>query len=546
MVPSSRFRGFPAGLLGLVAAALLLPACASGGFECGPGTVMVDGFCLGEDSCGLGETLVDGQCVRSCGDGVVDAREVCDDGNNDNGDGCNAACTSEEVCGNGLYDTVEECDDGNTLAGDGCSALCELEACGNGVVDPSEQCDDGNTLAGDGCGPFCRWPAAVSRRPAAEGDVDTSSTSFVPIPGMDALEVRASGGAAILVTLLVPHIVGEPTVDTYGAANIGVTIDGELATSAIWQNAYWGQGGPLSIATVIPSPSAGVHTIEAVWRTLLSGAFARLIAADDVILTATVLNELSSWRATDLYYEHESIGTSQSVPLVREDFRSVAMGALPWVSGLRPVLSVVHIPSMGPDDGETLRMDMAIDGVPFAEAAFEHEGTYHSLSMLAVEMATTDYHTLSAGWVGTGGSVGYGWRFLSAAATQLTVDAPVHATWMNAEYCETSASFTTVSDQDPIDFTLTEKRMVLLAYQVGSAYAEGAGGRGDIALVADGSPVALARVQSQNLGRSTPVVLATVIEAEPGDHHVEVQMRNVSNNVCFHALRNNLTALVLQ
>jgi cysteine-rich repeat protein len=59
--------------------------------------------------------------------------EECDDGGNESGDGCSAACRVEE-CGNAVRDVGEECDDGNTTALDGCSATCALEYCGDGVV----------------------------------------------------------------------------------------------------------------------------------------------------------------------------------------------------------------------------------------------------------------------------------------------------------------------------------------------------------------------------------------------------------------------------
>jgi cysteine-rich repeat protein len=45
-------------------------------------------------------------CAPRCGDGVVDgsAGEICDDGNNVNGDGCSADCKSNEICGNGIIE----------------------------------------------------------------------------------------------------------------------------------------------------------------------------------------------------------------------------------------------------------------------------------------------------------------------------------------------------------------------------------------------------------------------------------------------------------
>ena len=91
----------------------------------------------------------------SCGNGVLDPGEQCEDGNLVNGDGCDSNCTPTG-CGNGVVTAGEQCDDGNLTAGDGCSATCTTEGvCGDGVVGPGEQCDDGNLADGDGCDSNC-------------------------------------------------------------------------------------------------------------------------------------------------------------------------------------------------------------------------------------------------------------------------------------------------------------------------------------------------------------------------------------------------------
>ncbi|MCC6273773.1 MAG: DUF4215 domain-containing protein [Deltaproteobacteria bacterium] len=72
-----------------------------------------------------------------CGDGAVNAEdETCDDGNNVDGDGCDAECRTEmkpifpvePECGNGIPSKGEACDDGNTLDGDGCDRFCQIES----------------------------------------------------------------------------------------------------------------------------------------------------------------------------------------------------------------------------------------------------------------------------------------------------------------------------------------------------------------------------------------------------------------------------------
>lgn len=128
---------------------------------------LVDG-----DPCDAGDGVV-GECreggcaVAFCGNGIIDGGEVCDDGNQRNGDGCNGTCSSDETCGNGFVEIEEACDCGDvdhpgpvrcmgTFNGDAiCTTTCQLRRCGDGVQDPDEVCDDGNQVAGDGCNFDC-------------------------------------------------------------------------------------------------------------------------------------------------------------------------------------------------------------------------------------------------------------------------------------------------------------------------------------------------------------------------------------------------------
>jgi cysteine-rich repeat protein len=120
----------------------------------------------------------------TCGNGIVEAGESCDDGNITNGDGCSSTCNVQPgfscvgspsvctaICGDGLIAGAETCDDGNTTNGDGCTSTCNVQAgytcigqpsvctpitiCGDGIVAGTESCDDGNTTSGDGCTSTC-------------------------------------------------------------------------------------------------------------------------------------------------------------------------------------------------------------------------------------------------------------------------------------------------------------------------------------------------------------------------------------------------------
>lgn len=74
--------------------------------------------------------------VGECGDGRVNAGEVCDDGVNDGSyGGCTVDCTARAAhCGDGNVDEGEVCDDGvNDGAGGGCTPDCSAIAAGCGT-----------------------------------------------------------------------------------------------------------------------------------------------------------------------------------------------------------------------------------------------------------------------------------------------------------------------------------------------------------------------------------------------------------------------------
>ncbi len=144
--------------------------CGDGVVNTEAGEVCDDGNTVSGDGCSA-----DCKSNETCGNGIVDTAvgEVCDDGNTKDGkcddgtgcntntdcttgkcspDGCSANCKSNETCGNGIVDLGEVCDDGNTVSGDSCESDCQSgTGCGNGVIDPGEECDDGNQDDNDDC-----------------------------------------------------------------------------------------------------------------------------------------------------------------------------------------------------------------------------------------------------------------------------------------------------------------------------------------------------------------------------------------------------------
>jgi cysteine-rich repeat protein len=101
----------------------------------------------------------DADCTYSvCGDGYHNMlSEECDDGNEDNNDGCIGPCLIN-VCGDGvLWEGMEECDDENDVDTDECTNACTLAVCGDGVIwEDNETCEDLNDVDTDACTNACQ------------------------------------------------------------------------------------------------------------------------------------------------------------------------------------------------------------------------------------------------------------------------------------------------------------------------------------------------------------------------------------------------------
>ena len=109
----------------------------------------------GVEQCDDGNTVDTDACTNACttarcGDSIMQAGEACDDGNMVDTDACTNACAAAR-CGDGIMGPGEACDDGNMVDNDLCTNMCAAPSCGDGIMQAGEQCDDGNMVNTDGC-----------------------------------------------------------------------------------------------------------------------------------------------------------------------------------------------------------------------------------------------------------------------------------------------------------------------------------------------------------------------------------------------------------
>jgi cysteine-rich repeat protein len=125
---------------------------------------------------------------RTCGDGVLQLGEECDDGAKNSDvlpDSCSTRCLLPR-CGDAVLDRNfgEQCDQGlrnSRLLPDHCRLDCKNPHCGDGVKDNGEECDDGNRIDSDACSNACvgATHAAASSQPTGIVTVFSAMTVFV-------------------------------------------------------------------------------------------------------------------------------------------------------------------------------------------------------------------------------------------------------------------------------------------------------------------------------------------------------------------------------
>ncbi len=167
-------------------------------------------------------------------------------------------CERESVpCGDGVTNADEQCDDGNDLDDDDCHDDCTLR-CGDGVVDADEQCDDGNFFDEDRCTSLCVIGALCPRRPGMSEFVVVPETGICDIASAEPVvgtEIEAfcaaQGGTFVdedvwlsLITLAAPGF------NQVAAVPQWIAKDGDVCVS--FDEGFQRNAGPCTNERVLP------------------------------------------------------------------------------------------------------------------------------------------------------------------------------------------------------------------------------------------------------------------------------------------------------
>ncbi|WP_437758502.1 EGF domain-containing protein [Sorangium sp. So ce1389] len=250
-------------------------ACNAGYAGDGVTCADVDECALGTDNCDANAACTNTPGSFSC---------ACNAGYE--GDGVTCTPSAPPACGDGIVQAGEVCDDGNQTAGDGCSADCKgLEVCGDGRVDlaTGESCDDGNTANGDGCDASCHVEPFQTAAPVQiSGDL-TCTTSVANA----ARKIAADGSGTIFAVM-------RCATPTGVSANVAVSTDRGLTYSA-----------PLDLSTGISTSGAPVAQVAVASGPTGVGYVAIMLASGEVFLRTTQ-DKGATWSAA------ASLGTTAS------------------------------------------------------------------------------------------------------------------------------------------------------------------------------------------------------------------------------------------
>jgi cysteine-rich repeat protein len=180
----------------------------------------------------------------------------------------------EVTCGDGVTNPGEECDDGNAVDGDGCDSNCTVTACGNGVTTPStgEECDDGGTAPGDCCDAGCHveppGSACDDGAPCTNADACDGAGTCIGL-NQPATGCLASGKALLLLKDGAPDTKDLLVWKWRAGADVAAGLLGDpVGGTTSYTLCVYDAGGSPPLALSATAPAAGTCAGRPCWKAL--------------------------------------------------------------------------------------------------------------------------------------------------------------------------------------------------------------------------------------------------------------------------------------
>lgn len=363
--------------------------------------------------------------------------------------------------------------------------------------------------------------------------IDTTSTTYETIPTLDAIPLEIPKPSHALVTLSVPHALGDSTIGIHGKVWFAITVDGTVIAETMWENAHWGQGGPAGIVTTLPLVS-GTHEVRGVWRVGDTGAKATIAEIGSVVLTATIIESLPHGLGA------VGVDASFAGDEAPESYEPLDLDALAFPGEALALVSL-QVPQLYSPGEARVKLQLGTD--PVANGVVYHEGTRHGLSLTALRDVDASTE-LTAQWEGSAESaMGAGDVRLTATLFDENIVAETRSGTDDDFRTDTEFGLLGLT---PIALTLEEPKTVLVLLQVPAAYCAGNGSQGEIAVRVGGETASLVRVQSQNGGVVSQVSTARLLKLPAGQHSISAEWRRFNGDgIGIRGGIRSLTAIVL-
>jgi cysteine-rich repeat protein len=231
--------------------------------QCRPGDQRACGAEAGSFGCRQGTQVCQGTGGRSafgpCTFAPVTNGTTCNDENpltiNDR---CQTGrCVgSTATCGNGVVEESEACDDGNSSNLDACTNTCAVARCGDRFVQPGrgETCDDGNTVSGDGCSRAC----VAGRAPrGAAAFAATHLCAVLPSGAVSCWGLNLNGQLGNGISATSDLVGPRPVFGISNAVDVAVMGNSTCALLRDQTVACWGSG----FDSAQPTAIAGVSNV---------------------------------------------------------------------------------------------------------------------------------------------------------------------------------------------------------------------------------------------------------------------------------------------